>query len=114
MTQGASTARTCSSLISAPPEVVEEASAATEQHRNATTTSCNTRRSARDGCLAKGTPTGTLFALSRDFATKRRKVCRKGGILVARPRGFEPLTFGSVDRRSIQLSYGRRIGGKAV
>jgi hypothetical protein len=55
----------------------------------------------------RGVPTGSRPSATVTRELRNRSVC--WGFL-ARPRGFEPLTFGSVDRRSIQLSYGRRTG----
>jgi hypothetical protein len=51
-----------------------------------------------------------IIAVMRAAGDGPRSKTRFCGAFLARPERFELPTFGSVDRRSIQLSYGRLSG----
>ena len=45
----------------------------------------------------------------KSFAKQEKTRSQSRRFFLVQPKGLEPLAFGSVDRRSIQLSYGCKI-----
>jgi hypothetical protein len=73
------------------PVTVSQSTTVSNQHRSIKENSND------DNCLDGGELGGEMDTMSGDVT----------GNETARLKGLEPLTFGSVDRRSIQLSYRR-------